>query len=196
MRQAEIAKLLDELRARAKAAMAAKDFKSSQSLYQKAIELSATDATLHSNLSLAQLSMGQSEEALAAAETSIRLDPTFSKGFYRKGQALLKLGRHEQAAVAFDLGGALEPENMTFKDLAEKSRKQAADDALRKANEPPPLAQPALKMPVQVPKGMSAPVSKHKPETKAESSMRGYKITADGKKTTFFNHDLVLPTCV
>lgn len=107
-------------------------------------------------------------------------------------------GRHAEAAVAYDEGLKLEPENKTFRELGEKARAAAAEAATR-ALEPPPLEAKSteLKMPVQRPK--AAPKPKPAPSDEPKESkededggapIRGYKVTEDGRKTTFFNNDL------
>ena len=74
--------------------------------------------------------------------------------------------------------------------LADKAR-AAAVEAAAKAAAAPAVEEkkPVIKMPVQIPKGMKAAESKGG-ATKTGGEMRGYKITADGRKTTFFNNDL------
>ncbi len=93
------------------------------------------------------------------------------------------------------MGGALEPDNKQFKELAAKARVEAE-------KKPPPQehTKPQIRMPVQVPKGMQVPkpkVAEEKAPADADANaaakaneLRGYKVTADGRKTTFFNHDL------
>ena len=42
------------------------------------------------------------EEALAAFEQAIRLDPNYVSAYYTKGEALRKLERYEEAITAYD----------------------------------------------------------------------------------------------
>jgi tetratricopeptide (TPR) repeat protein len=128
-------KLLEELRDRAKGAIASKQYPAADLLYSKAIELITDDATLFGNRSMVRLTLGKFKEALEDAEKCLSLDSSYSKGYYRKGQACTKLNMHSEAAEAYEGGSKLEPDNKTFKSLAESARK-AAEDA---ANAPPPL---------------------------------------------------------
>jgi len=87
--------------------------------------------------------MGMFEQALIDAELSVSSDSTYSKAYYRKGSALTKLGRHSEAAKAyescmrsilFSINGTLkftpssiliqrlEPENKAVKMLLEEAR--------------------------------------------------------------------------
>jgi hypothetical protein len=189
-------KLLEELRSRAKGAISSKQYPAADLLYTKAIEVLSDDATLYGNRSMVRLTLGQFKESLEDAEKCISLDENYAKGFYRKGQALNKLKKYTEAAEAYDLGLKLEPDNKTFKSLGDKAR-QAAED---QANEPPPLeVKSAIKMPVVRPKGFVDTKTDKEASTsgsgggggdKKANELRGYKITADGRKTTFFNNDL------
>ena len=201
-------KLVEELRNRAKLAVKDKQWPIADRLYGKAIEVIPTpDSALFSNRSMARLSMGQFKEALADAEQCVATDATFSKGFYRKGQALTKLARHREAAEAYDAGAALEPSNKTFPSLAEKARAaqaKADEEAAKRAEEPPPLKETSKPKPAAyrqaAPKGFGIPADKSgsssssssdsSSNSKKSNKMRGYKIRADGTKTTFFNNDL------
>ena len=59
-----------------------------------------------------------------------------------------------------------------------EEEKAKAEKAARDAQKPPP------------PTMTKTSVSKPKPVVDGNPDMRGYKVTADGKKTTFFNNDL------
>jgi len=190
-------KLLEELRDRAKGAITSKQYPAADLLYTKAIEIMSEDATLYGNRSMVKLTLGQFKDALEDANKCINLDSKYSKGYYRKGQACNKLKLFNEAAESYDLGSKLEPDNKTFKTLSEKARKAAED----LANEPPPLeTKPVLKMPALRPRGFEPPKPKGESadsesastsaSDKKANELRGYKITADGRKTTFFNNDL------
>lgn len=127
-------RLVDELKSRAKKEFAQKYMPAAERLWSRAIEL-APDATLHANRSAARLQMGQCEAALADAKDAVRLDPAYSKAFYRQGQACDKLKRYADAIGAYEAGLKLEPDSKVFKGALAKAQaaKQKADD------EPPPL---------------------------------------------------------
>lgn len=78
---------------------------------------------LLSNRSMVRLSRDKFAEALEDAEKSLIIRPTFSKGYYRQGQALSKLGRHADALRAFENGVLLNcKDKSTFKRLADGAR--------------------------------------------------------------------------
>ena len=86
------ARLVEELKARAKREFAQKYMPAAERLWSRALEL-APDATLHANRSAARLTQGKAEAALEDARAATRLDPTYAKAFYRAGQACDKLSR-------------------------------------------------------------------------------------------------------
>jgi tetratricopeptide (TPR) repeat protein len=56
-------------------------------------------------------SQKQYEEALAAFEQAIRLDPSYAKAYAKKGVVLWSLKRYKEALVAFDQALFIEPED-------------------------------------------------------------------------------------
>lgn len=63
------------------------------------------------NRSICCLHIEEYPEALADACTAIQLKPDFSKAYFRKGQALSKMERYDEAADAFREGLSLDPKN-------------------------------------------------------------------------------------
>ena len=49
------------------------------------------------------------------AEKAITLEPTWAKGYSRKGAALYALARYEEAKIGYEEASKLEPNNQTFK---------------------------------------------------------------------------------
>lgn len=72
--------------------------------YTKAIELDSSDHVFFSNRSAAFLSKGDAFSALQDGEECIRLNPSFVKGYSRKGAALHALKRYDEALAAYDQG--------------------------------------------------------------------------------------------
>jgi tetratricopeptide (TPR) repeat protein len=68
------------------------DIKKAAYHFQRASELDPGNAVVFSNYSTVLLAMGQAEEALAAARTSVRLNPTSVRGRYALGMALATTG--------------------------------------------------------------------------------------------------------
>ncbi|CAM9169130.1 unnamed protein product [Ectocarpus sp. 12 AP-2014] len=86
------------------AALKAGDFEEAISSYTKAIDLDPSNHVFFSNRSAAHLSNDNAEQALADAESCIKVNGSWAKGFTRKGAALHKLKRYEEAAKAYEEG--------------------------------------------------------------------------------------------
>jgi len=70
-------------------------------LYNKAIELSPSSAPLFGNRAAANLKLENYGAAINDADTAEKLDPTYIKARYRRGSALLVLGRVADAKQEF-----------------------------------------------------------------------------------------------
>ncbi|KAJ3031826.1 UNVERIFIED_CONTAM: hypothetical protein HDU68_012332 [Siphonaria sp. JEL0065] len=93
--------------------------------YTEALKQDATNSAVLSNTSLVLLKLGNAEDALKMAERCCALKPNWSKGFFRKGSALLKLGKPTQAASAFQEGLQLAPDDAELKTAYLEAVKQA-----------------------------------------------------------------------
>lgn len=130
--------LISEIKNRAKRLFTGGNYPEAELLYGKGIEI-APDAIFYANRSAARLSLGRGEEALEDAQQAIKMDPTYSKGYYREGQAYNFLKEFDKAHESFNKGSEIEPENRTFKSMASKSleakAKHEADEKQRKERE-------------------------------------------------------------
>ena len=72
--------------------------------------------------------LGRFEEAVAAADHAIFLNPEWAKGYFRKGAALFALEKSHEAVVAYDAGLKVEPDNKDLKQGRELAAKNAAND--------------------------------------------------------------------
>eukprot|EP00850_Spirogloea_muscicola_P018577 SM000172S03050 [mRNA] locus=s172:34492:36672:+ [translate_table: standard] len=70
-------------------------------LYTQALKHDPGSAALHSNRSAALLHLSKVTRALADAEAAIALQPEWDKGYFRKGSALERLKRYDEALAAF-----------------------------------------------------------------------------------------------
>lgn len=78
---------------------------------------------LFSNRSAAYAKAGNYRAALEDANQTVALNPSWSKGYSRKGSALAYLGKHEEAIAAYEKGLELEPSNQQLSSgLAEVKR--------------------------------------------------------------------------
>ncbi|CAG8467927.1 10224_t:CDS:2, partial [Dentiscutata heterogama] len=71
--------------------------------YMKAFEINPNDLLVNSNCAQVYLKLGKLDEALIHAETCIRLDSKWAKGYYRKGCVLLEKRNFVESISAFQL---------------------------------------------------------------------------------------------
>ena len=183
------------------------------SLYSKAVELerdSPALAILHANRSMCYLNMSRGAEALVDADEAVRLDPAYIKGYYRLAMAHSLLHQFAQAKQALERGLARKPED---KELSAQLVKVQERIAAEEANHTPIVESNSSKS-VSAPRTASVSAKSAAPSSSSSSAktaaktvakedkeededeelknlnVRGYKKTADGKVTTFFNNEL------
>ncbi|EOA32024.1 hypothetical protein CARUB_v10015267mg [Capsella rubella] len=76
-------------------------FTAALKMYDRAIELSPSNATYHSNRAAALSSLGQIGEAVNECEKAIKLDPKFARAHHRLALLLLRLGYVDNAGIHF-----------------------------------------------------------------------------------------------
>jgi tetratricopeptide (TPR) repeat protein len=69
--------------------------------YRKAAGMGLDEAFLYANLALAELDLGQNEAALTDAKAAVKREPTNEYGQYGRIDALLQLGRLDEAIAAY-----------------------------------------------------------------------------------------------
>ncbi|XP_066528660.1 FK506-binding protein-like [Hoplias malabaricus] len=84
-------------------------------------------AELHSNLSLCQLKLDQSEKAKASSSKATLLDPTSVKAWYRLGQASLQLGDFGEARQAFGKVLELQPDSASARNALKNVNAKAKE---------------------------------------------------------------------
>ncbi|CAB3747418.1 tetratricopeptide repeat protein [Paraburkholderia solisilvae] len=82
-------------------------------LLRAAIDISSTQAPVHSNLAFALNAMQLHQEALESADRAVALKRDFFDGLNNRGMALAGLDRAQEALVSFDEAIALHPEVAT-----------------------------------------------------------------------------------
>lgn len=104
----------EEWKAKGNEALKAKDFDSAIKHYSEAISLDGNNHIYFSNRSAGYLSKGDGENALLDSEQCIRLKADWSKGYSRKGAALHKLSRLQDAVDVYSLGLEVCPNDITL----------------------------------------------------------------------------------
>lgn len=93
------------------AALAAEKFDEAIQYYTEAIELDPSNYVLYSNRSAAYAKAGNYQQALKDADETIAKNPTWPKGYSRKGSALLGMKNLGSAYDVFKQGLELDPNN-------------------------------------------------------------------------------------
>jgi stress-induced-phosphoprotein 1 len=120
----------DQYKAEGNAAFSAKDFPKAVELFTKAIEASETpNHVLYSNRSGAYSSLKNFEAALKDAEECIKINPSWAKGYGRKGAANYGLGDLVGAKDAYEEAIKIDPSNAQ----AQQGLKQVEDAIAREA---------------------------------------------------------------
>jgi len=118
----------------------AKQYSQAVEWYTKAVQADPTDSAFYSNRAAAYMGMNKFEEALADSEQCIKLMPNWVKGYYRKGAALVSLGRHEEAVRAFRKGLECDPSNDDLKQRLADAEREAKFTVKRFDEEGRPLS--------------------------------------------------------
>lgn len=82
----------------------------------------------YSNRSAAHLASGNAPAALADAAQCLKANMAFAKGHSRRGAALFRLGRFQEAAAAYEAGLALEPANAEMRKALAEAQKATVDN--------------------------------------------------------------------
>lgn len=80
----------------------AKEFTKSIEMYTKAIDLHPNCAIYYANRSLAHLRQESFGFALQDGISSVKSDPTYLKGYYRRAAGYMSLGKFKQALTDFE----------------------------------------------------------------------------------------------
>ncbi|KAJ2308447.1 hypothetical protein IWW55_000430 [Coemansia sp. RSA 2706] len=128
------AEMLEQLRGRSSAEPAAADSDSDVDESSDAWVMADGDekaevsALLFSNRSAAAYALGKYAAAASDAAQSVALRDAWAKGHYRRGEALLALGRVRDAYVAYRRAAALDPHDMHVRVSCERARIMAQND--------------------------------------------------------------------
>lgn len=102
------------LKEQGNALVKAGDYAGALTAYSAAMVLGqagSSKAALFTNRALCKMKMGDLEGALADCNACLALDPNFVRGYERRGDALVSLGRVDEAKKAFVKGLEIEPDH-------------------------------------------------------------------------------------
>ena len=194
---AEVERLVEEIKGRAKNSIKYGNFPEAIQLYTKAIELMPTNAILHANRSMCHLTMGTCASAVNDALKATELDPSYAKGFYRLGAAQFQAGSYAEAKVSLERGLSLVPNDKDMTAKLKAVQEKVSTSSCSTTTTPTPTSSSSSSSSTQ--QRSSKPINSEKPKKTEESTaedgedlkgMKGYKTTSDGRKTTFFNNEL------
>lgn len=112
---------VSELKAKGNASFAAKDYNSAIQYYTDAIAAAEQSGekdglhVLYSNRSASQAGLKNWDEALKDAEKTIETNPSFAKGYGRKGSALHGAHKYDEAIAAYKTGLEKNPDDAALK---------------------------------------------------------------------------------
>lgn len=96
-------------------------------LYTQAIKHDPSNATLYSNRAAAFLNLVKLNKALADAETTIKLNPQWEKGYFRKGCILEAMERYDDALAAFQIAAQYNPKSLEVSKKVKKLPQMVRD---------------------------------------------------------------------
>jgi tetratricopeptide (TPR) repeat protein len=101
----------DEFKAQGNAAFAQGQYEQAEDLYSKAIAEDPSNHVLFGNRSATRLPQNKYDAALEDADQAIKLDPSWVKGYYRRGMAQIELQLWRDAAESFGMALEKQPKN-------------------------------------------------------------------------------------
>ncbi|KAJ3003097.1 UNVERIFIED_CONTAM: hypothetical protein HDU68_005883, partial [Siphonaria sp. JEL0065] len=96
--------------------------------FTDAIAKDSSNHVLYSNRSASYASIRNYSKALLDAEETVKINPSWAKGYSRKGAALHGLGEYEEAIEAYKAGLELEPGNALLKKGLEEAEALAFEE--------------------------------------------------------------------
>jgi len=104
--------------------------------YTEAIKHEPNSAVLYSNRSLAFVKIDQLFFALEDAQKAIKLDPSWPKGFFRKGEVEMKAGNYSKALMSYRQAQILDPTDQGILAAISKCNKEFAKDRKEESSKP------------------------------------------------------------
>jgi len=201
------ASLVTELKNRGNAAFKARQMPIAIALYSRGIEIDESNAVLWSNRSAVHELMEAWEDALSDASKATEHDPTYAKGWFRKGKALGMLKRRHGAVAALEEACKLEPKKKVLQKALDAAREAAkgappddSDDSTAEKSAPEPSASKAAAADAPQKKKKVAKAEKQSDHAveegvfddsiKKSDVIRGYKKTKDGRTTSYFTMEV------
>lgn len=118
----------DQLKTQGNQKMVSGQYQEAVNFYTKAIELEGNSAIFYANRAAANTHLKEYKKAIADCESSLRIDPGYSKAYSRLGTALFYEGNYSKAVEKYAHAVELDPHNEGYRaDL------KAAEEKLRES---------------------------------------------------------------
>jgi len=98
--------------------------------YTKAID-ELPNHIYYSNRAACYTALGELQKAVEDSEQCIKLDPKWAKGYYRRGNALALLHRHNEALETLQTGNNLDPKDQGIKDKLNEVKKIVEENKIK-----------------------------------------------------------------
>lgn len=203
-------KLIEEIKNRAKGCITSSNYPGAIRLYSKGIEICllhtsipiSSQAILYSNRSMCHEKMSNGDQAISDADLSIQLDSAYNKGYFRKVQGLINRSNKDDLDFARTIVLDCLQKDPDGKDFQKQLCVIDSKISIRgfkvseeKENNTVFAATTTtskIERSTTATKSTSNAIENNDNDDLPTSSekIRGYKLTSDGKKTTFFNNEM------
>eukprot|EP00252_Welwitschia_mirabilis_P010559 TRINITY_DN23868_c0_g1_i1.p1 TRINITY_DN23868_c0_g1~~TRINITY_DN23868_c0_g1_i1.p1 ORF type:complete len:487 (+),score=106.41 TRINITY_DN23868_c0_g1_i1:377-1837(+) len=106
---ASVTEEAEQIKAEANSAFQAHKYFQAIDLYSRAIELNSQNAVYWANRAFAHTRLEEYGSAIYDASRAIEIDPSYTKGYYRRGAAYLAMGKFKEALKDFQQVKKLRP---------------------------------------------------------------------------------------
>eukprot|EP00764_Aduncisulcus_paluster_P012658 gnl/Carplike_NY0171/573_a781_3384.p1 GENE.gnl/Carplike_NY0171/573_a781_3384~~gnl/Carplike_NY0171/573_a781_3384.p1 ORF type:complete len:241 (-),score=95.29 gnl/Carplike_NY0171/573_a781_3384:85-807(-) len=127
-----------DLKARAIALYKEKKYDESIEVFNEAIALAPEDSKLYANRCAVFTAAARFDEAVSDADKVIELEPDWVRGYSRKGNALLRSGKLEEASALYEEASAKFPEDSSIidgKKILEAKMQESTNALMRQMQE-------------------------------------------------------------
>lgn len=193
--------LVQEIKERSKNAIKYKKFDEALFLYSKALEiLSSIEGStkeagiINANMAMCYHSMGKYNDAVSSGKLAISNDPTYVKGYYRIAVACIALKNYGDARESLIKGLEIDPDNKEM--LEQMNIVQGSEFSNGTVNCSNTSTSATTTTTIRTTNSTSNITPKVKEDKEVipiddpNEKIRGYKLKSDGRKTTFFDHEL------
>ncbi|RHZ80641.1 hypothetical protein Glove_134g64 [Diversispora epigaea] len=122
-------KSVEKLRLQGNQSYKNRRYEDSLESYLKALEIDPNDLLVNSNCAQVLIKLGRFDDALIYAENCIRLNRTWSKGYYRKGCILFEQKKYQEALSTFTAAKVYGIDESDINKKVEFARKQLQKQA-------------------------------------------------------------------